>query len=282
MRARPARAARAGRRRRGCRARSPRRADAGSAPRPACAAVKASGTSIASGSPADEQRGGVRDPAVARARARSAVEVAGGRPSLRAGAASARRPVARAPRRRRRARARAPRPRTRAGGIEPPGSSASVGGGSSAPGADRVAQAQRDEEVALVDLAPHEPEQRPHRPGRGGERGGGARRVVGDDRSLERREILGALVLGEGGAQRTGLLAVRRRAGEQVDGARELALAQDLARRAVRPASPRRQRGRRVLGRVLRRRPGRAAPRRRSGRRSVRAAASTSSRARPA
>ena len=94
-----------------------------------------------------------------------------------------------------------------------------------------------------------EPQQRRGVRSRGPEAGDGPRQVVGDDGSLERREILGDLVLAERRPQRAGLLAIRSRAGEQVDGARELVLAEGLAgERLDQPAHA----DERVVGRALR------------------------------
>ena len=76
--------------------------------------------------------------------------------------------------------------------------------------------------------------------------------MVGDDRSLERREVLGALVLDERGSQDVRLLAVRRGPGEQVDRARELAPAEDLARERIDQPPHRRERDARSFGRALR------------------------------
>ena len=75
--------------------------------------------------------------------------------------------------------------------------------------------------------------------------------MVGDDGPLQRREILGALVFGERRAQDMRLVAVRGRAGEQVDRARELALAQELARQRFDQPADGCERDGRAPGRLL-------------------------------
>ena len=188
------------------------------------AAMNASGTSIASGSPAREQRHGVRDPQSLEL-ALERREVAGGRPARERCAprsAARRGPSAAATALGAGACTAAS---NAAGGAEPPGSSASGGGGSAAPWASASRRRSATRRFrSSISRGMNRSSVRPV-PACSGERGGAARRVVGDDRSLERREILGALVLGECGAERVRLAGSGRRAGEQVDRARELALA---------------------------------------------------------
>ncbi len=72
----------------------------------------------------------------------------------------------------------------------------------------RIAQAEGDEKVALIDLAPREAQQRPGCGAGGSEARGQPCRLIGEDGPLKRREVLRAFVFGERRAQSGTLVTI--------------------------------------------------------------------------